>query len=82
MEITRQTTIGEILTYDEDIAYILSDCGMHCFGCPASIGETLEAACEVHWLEVDDVLEAIHDYELNKKKKMEKVREKFGLNVV
>ena len=80
MEITKQTTIGEILEYDEDIAYVFTECGMHCFGCPSSIGETLEEACEVHWIDVDEVLEAIKEYETTKKDKLKRVREKFGLN--
>ena len=37
-------------------------CGMHCVGCPSSIGERLEAACAVHGIEVDEVLEAIKAY--------------------
>lgn len=35
---------------------------MHCIGCPASIGETLEEACAVHGLDADDVLEQINAY--------------------
>ena len=45
MEITKETTMGEMLAYDEKIAYILMQEGMHCIGCPSSIGESLEEAC-------------------------------------
>ena len=38
-------------------------CGMHCVGCPSSIGESLEEACGVHGMDVDAVLEAIHEYQ-------------------
>ena len=41
MEITKETTMGEMLAYDEKIAYILMQEGMHCIGCPSSIGESL-----------------------------------------
>lgn len=32
MEITKETTMGEMLAYDEKIAYILMQEGMHCIG--------------------------------------------------
>ena len=63
MEITKDTLIGEMLEYDMGIAYILMQCGMHCVGCPSSIGESLEEACAVHGMDVEDVLGAIRDYQ-------------------
>ena len=36
MEITKDTTMGEMLDYDGGIAYILMQSGMHCVGCPSS----------------------------------------------
>lgn len=45
MEITKQTTMGEMLDYDRGIAYVLMQSGMHCVGCPSSIHESLEDAC-------------------------------------
>lgn len=62
MEITKATTMGEMLQYDMGIAYILMEAGMHCVGCPSSIGESLEEACAVHGLDPDDVLENIKLY--------------------
>lgn len=47
MEITKATTMGEMLQYDMGIAYVLMEAGMHCVGCPSSIGESLEEACMV-----------------------------------
>ena len=47
MEITKQTTMGEMLDYDRGIAYVLMQSGMHCVGCPSSIHESLEDACAV-----------------------------------
>ena len=34
MEITKATTMGEMLSYDMGIAGVLMQCGMHCVGCP------------------------------------------------
>ena len=51
-----------MLEYDMGIAYILMQSGMHCVGCPSSIGESLEQACEVHGLDADEVLQSITEY--------------------
>ena len=70
MEITKATTMGEILQYDMGIAYVLMEAGMHCVGCPSSIGESLEEACMVHGLNADEVMANIQEY-LNAKKESE-----------
>ncbi len=66
MEITKATTMGEMLNYDRGIAAILMQSGMHCVGCPASIGESLEEACMVHGIDCDEVLAQIKEYLANK----------------
>ena len=67
MQITKETTMGEMLEFDRGIAYILMQEGMHCVGCPSSIGETLEEACMVHGLDADKVLSDIQDYLVNRR---------------
>ena len=62
MEITKATTMGQMLEYDMGIAYILMQSGMHCVGCPSSISESLEDACAVHGLDADAVLAQIREY--------------------
>ena len=62
MQITKVTTMGQMLEYDQGIAYILMQSGMHCIGCPSSIKESLEEACMVHGLDADVVLKSIQDY--------------------
>ena len=71
MEITKATTMGEMLQYDMGIAYVLMEAGMHCVGCPSSIGESLEEAWMVHGLNADEVMANIQEY-LNAKKESEK----------
>lgn len=61
-KITRFTKIGDMLEYDRGIAVVLMQSGMHCVGCPASIGETLEEACAVHGMDCESVLAQINDY--------------------
>ena len=62
MQITKQTTMGEMLAYDRGIAIVLMQAGMHCIGCPSSIGESLEEACMVHGIDSDEVLANIQKY--------------------
>ena len=56
MEINRNTTIGELLEKAPEKADILLEAGMHCLGCPASQMETLEEACDVHGIDVEELL--------------------------
>ncbi len=58
--ITKETLIGEILQTKPEAAEILMAAGMHCLGCPASAGESLEEACLVHGIDVEDILEKIN----------------------
>lgn len=67
MQITKQTTMGEMLEFDRGIAYILMQEGMHCVGCPSSVAETLEEACMVHGLDADKVMADIQEYLVNRK---------------
>ena len=59
-DITKETTIGEILRTTPDVAPLLMEAGMHCFGCPASLGESLEEAAMGHGIDVDDLMGAIN----------------------
>ena len=56
MTITRQTVIGDILDTDNSVAPLFLAIGMHCLGCPASRGETIEQACAVHGTDADELV--------------------------
>jgi len=58
--ITKDTIIGDILKINPAAARILLEIGMHCLGCPASRGETLEQACQVHGVDTDEILDRIN----------------------
>lgn len=60
MEFDKDTTIGEILEKAPEKAEILLEIGMHCLGCPASQMETLEEACAVHGIDVNEVVEKLN----------------------
>ena len=53
MKIEKTMTIGELLEVAPEKAEILLNVGMHCLGCPASQGETIEEACMVHGIDVE-----------------------------
>lgn len=59
-EITKNTVIGDILDLDESTAPYFLEMGMHCLGCPASRGETLEEACMVHGVNADEMVEKLN----------------------
>ena len=60
MEITKDTLIGDILTMDPTTAPYFFEMGMHCLGCPASRGESLEMACMVHGVDADELVEKLN----------------------
>ena len=60
MEINKEMTIGELLEKAPEKAEILLEVGMHCLGCPASQMETLEEACDVHGIDVEEVVEKLN----------------------
>ena len=66
VKITKEMTMGELLSIDRGVAIVLMEAGMHCIGCPSSIGESLEEACMVHGIEVDELLKNINEYFANK----------------
>lgn len=57
--ITMDMTIAEAIAEDQNIIPILLDIGMHCLGCPASQGETLEEAAMVHGMDPEELMERI-----------------------
>ena len=58
--ITKDTIIGDILDIAPETAPLFMAIGMHCLGCPASRGETVEEACMVHGIEVEELLEELN----------------------
>ena len=60
MKIEKTTKIGELLEQAPDKAELLLEAGMHCLGCPASQAETLEEACMVHGIDVNELIEKLN----------------------
>ena len=60
--ISKDMLINDIINVDEGIIAILTAAGMHCVGCMAAAGESLEEAAMVHGLSVDALVEGINTY--------------------
>ena len=67
IEIKKDTIIGDILDVAPQTAPIFFSIGMHCLGCPASRGETIAEACEVHGVDCDELLEKLNAHLASKK---------------
>ncbi len=61
MTITKDTIIGDILDMAPETAPAFLSIGMHCLGCPSSRGETVEQACYVHGVDVDELLAKVNE---------------------
>ena len=66
MKITKDMLIGEVLDSDSSAAEYFFEIGMHCLGCPASRGESIEQACKVHGTDCDALLEKLNKHFENK----------------
>ncbi len=66
MKVTKESLIGDVLDFDRGTAEFFFEIGMHCLGCPASRGESIEAACKVHGTDCDALLAKINAYLENK----------------
>ncbi len=60
MKINKDMTIGELLREAPEKAEVLLEAGMHCLGCPSAQAESLEEACEVHGIDVNELLEKLN----------------------
>lgn len=60
MKYTKDSLVGEVLDNDESLARYFLEMGMHCLGCPASRGETLEQACMVHGVDPEEMVKKLN----------------------
>ena len=61
-EITKDMVIGDVLDMDNSVAEYFFAIGMHCLGCPASRGETIEEACAVHGTDADELVAKLNEH--------------------
>ncbi len=66
MKITKEMLIGDVLDMDPGCAEYFLAIGMHCLGCPASRGESIEDACAVHNTDCEALVNQLNAYFENK----------------
>ena len=62
MTVNKDMTIQQVLEMDMNSAPVFFSMGMHCVGCPSSIGETLEEAAMVHGFDVNERVKKLNEY--------------------
>ena len=63
MKVTKESIIGDVLDAAPDTASFFFEIGMHCLGCPSARGETIEEACAVHGVDVDELIAKLNAHE-------------------
>ena len=61
MAIEKTSIIGDVLDQYPQTAPVFMSIGMHCLGCPASRGESIEEACTVHGVDPDELIAKINE---------------------
>ena len=60
-KITKDMTIHQALTINENLAAIFMGFGMFCVSCPSAQAETIEEAAMVHGIDADELLKALNE---------------------
>lgn len=66
MKFSKDSKLSEIIEKAPEKVDILLEAGMHCIGCMASQFETLEEACMVHGIDVDELVAELNNDEEEK----------------
>ncbi len=62
MAVSKDMLIGQLLVEHREVAPILMHAGMHCLGCPSAQAESLEEACMVHGIDVNELVAEINGF--------------------
>jgi len=58
--VTKEMTIGEVVTRTPEAALVFLEHGMHCVGCVVANSETIEEGAIAHGIDVDKLLEDLN----------------------
>ena len=61
MKFTKKTIIKTVLEKHPDAEEILTSFGLHCLYCPCAQSETLEEACQVHGIDVEQLVAKLNE---------------------
>lgn len=60
--ITKDMTVADVLNMDNGVAPIFMNNGMHCLGCVASSGESIDEACMVHGIDSQKIIDELNSF--------------------
>jgi len=60
MKITKDMTIGEVVSKFPETAGVFLKLGLHCISCPMSSMETIEQAAESHGIKLNEMLKKLN----------------------
>ena len=60
-KITKDMIVGEVIDSHPELVRAFFANGMMCIGCPASQGESIEAAASVHGINADELVAALNE---------------------
>ena len=66
-KVTSDMIMGDIIRLHPEVVDTLIGQGMHCLGCPASRGESIDEACAVHGVDCDELIEKRNEHLAAKK---------------
>ena len=61
-KVNKNMTIAEVLMLDRETFAVFMQFGMHCIGCPASSGESIEQAAMVHGVSAVELVDSLNDF--------------------
>jgi len=60
-KITKDMTIGDIISKYPETVEVLAKHGFHCIGCPSAGAETLEQGAAAHGIDVDKLVKEMNE---------------------
>lgn len=61
-QVTKDTIVYDVMINAPQTQPLFQQIGMHCLGCAYATGESIEAACMVHGVDVDSFVEEVNAF--------------------
>ncbi len=62
LAVTKETLVGDVLKADRTTEPYFLQMGMFCLSCPSAAEESLEDACMVHGVSVDELIDKLNEH--------------------
>ena len=61
-QVTKDTIVYDVMINAPQTQLLFQRIGMHCLGCAYATGESIEAACMVHGVDVDSFVDEVNAF--------------------